>query len=689
MVGPEHGALHLEEIGRVAHVAHEVGAHVRDRLERRGVDLLPGLEHRIGLVPRVQRHLAGVGVDRRLHRVSDVVHVVESHPRVAVRRVADRVAQAYERRVRVVGAQGVAVDDPDDPPVDDRRVRVVVELQVRCHLLHARDGVTVVEDLRLLVDGVGEEDVRRLELQRVDHPVQEIADRGAAVAREGVLRLRGTVGSARVVEFDRVDALGRADDRVGRRVLTEVDPRFVLRLVGEGARRRDAALEEHGVPVVRALVALGRDQAVAVRVDEGRRVPRCGGAELSEVQVAYRHDGVLRLPVDLVAVDVERVGELVVRTVLLELTDRGRDDRGVHDADGCRRVGILTQLTRLGIRRRREVLLLESGDAVRGLRRVDVALVVGALERLLVRSHLDVVDEVRVRDRQHEGRHDEQRRSDEREPPPADHRRHEEEDRDERGGDREDREPRDDRVHVDVARARDPVALRGERLVPVEPEARALHEQVEPGDDRELDARRLRDAQLALAHAHRPVQVGHERRDREADEQHGGQEPEERAQERQGEEVEPDVHVEFRVDRAGVDAVRPQPRRLPLRGRGEACEEAEEHGDAPHRQTPERFDDLLVVIQLRGEARVHGPQAVGELDRREDGDRHRREADEEHHDARRPLRQQNARESELVEPQPIGEQAREDEEAHHDDRDDGEGDADRAADGTRRGLIRR
>ena len=58
--------------------------------------------------------------------------------------------------------------------------------------------------------------------------------------------------------------------------------------------------------------------------------------------------------------------------------------------------------------------------------------------------------------------------------------------------------PGDDGVHAGVAGAGDAVARLDEGLVAVEPEARALHEQVEAGDHGELDARGLRDAQLAL-----------------------------------------------------------------------------------------------------------------------------------------------------------------------------------------------
>jgi hypothetical protein len=136
-------------------------------------------------------------------------------------------------------------------------------------------------------------------------------------------------------------------------------------------------------------------------------------------------------------------------------------------------------------------------------------------------------------------RDDEQAHTDQREPPPADDRRHEEEDGDDRGRDGDDREAGDDRVVVDVARAGDAIALLRQRLVAVEPDAHALHEQVEAREHRELDARGLRDAQLALPDAHRSVQIGDERRQQQRDEQHGRREPEHGTEERQREQVEP------------------------------------------------------------------------------------------------------------------------------------------------------
>ena len=119
------------------------------------------------------------------------------------------------------------------------------------------------------------------------------------------------------------------------------------------------------------------------------------------------------------------------------------------------------------------------------------------------------------------------------------------------------------------------------------------------------------------------------------------------------------------------DAVEPQPGGLPLGGGREAGEEAEEDRDAPHREAAQRLDDLLVAVELRAQPRVHRPQPVGELDREPHRHRHAEESD------RRTSRRRAIHwvastrlEAELVVPEPVGVQVREDEERHHERGDD-------------------
>ena len=73
------------------------------------------------------------------------------------------------------------------------------------------------------------------------------------------------------------------------------------------------------------------------------------GGQPVEVELADRDDGVAQLAVDLVAVDVERVGELVVGLDRLQLLERRRDHRGVDQPDAGDRVGVVAQLAGLAV----------------------------------------------------------------------------------------------------------------------------------------------------------------------------------------------------------------------------------------------------------------------------------------------------------------------------------------------------
>ena len=142
MVLIQHGALNIEHVGRVTHVAHERSVHLVIALHRAGEDALPSLEHRIFLIPGVQGHRAVVGVHGGLHRVTDVVHRLRAlSPRRGGRilRAALRVGELVARRV--------GVHDPLHAVIHDRRVRLGIHRQVRGHLAHAVQRVAFVQNL--------------------------------------------------------------------------------------------------------------------------------------------------------------------------------------------------------------------------------------------------------------------------------------------------------------------------------------------------------------------------------------------------------------------------------------------------------------------------------------------------------------------------------------------------------------
>src|SRR4029079_15117861 len=115
-------------------VLHQVRRDLVLVLDGAGEGTAPGLQHRVGLVPRVERDLAGVGVHGGLDGVPHVIDLVGRQGADTGRRgqgVRGHVVERVTLRLRVVFGGGVTVDDPEDAAVDDRRVDVTVEGQPR------------------------------------------------------------------------------------------------------------------------------------------------------------------------------------------------------------------------------------------------------------------------------------------------------------------------------------------------------------------------------------------------------------------------------------------------------------------------------------------------------------------------------------------------------------------------------
>ena len=123
--------------------------------------------------------------------------------RARVDRVGGHLLQRLLLRQRVLVAGGVAVEDPDDLAVDHGRQRVGVDGQPRRDLLHPLARRAVVEDLAVLVDPRGQQDVGVAELHRVEQLAEDVADPDAVLAGVGVgLRLAGRAAALRDVELD-------------------------------------------------------------------------------------------------------------------------------------------------------------------------------------------------------------------------------------------------------------------------------------------------------------------------------------------------------------------------------------------------------------------------------------------------------------------------------------------------------
>ena len=268
MVLGEHLSLDLEEVRRVAHVRQQVRRNGRPLLDDAGECVPPRLEHRILRAPLIQGDGTGVGVHHRLDRVADVVDRPGRLARDApVRRLAGAGGRGHAQPlgVRVLAGGGVAVHHPVDVAIGHDRVRGAVQGEERRDLGDPGQRLAIVEDLRIAVDGAGQQDVELAELDRVEDPGQRGAHRHAAAALVGGVLLPAGVREG-VVEFLAArPALRPADDDVVALRRAEVHPRLEA---AKQAPRRQVALHVVGGATAGHGVLPGGHEPEAVRVHQ-------------------------------------------------------------------------------------------------------------------------------------------------------------------------------------------------------------------------------------------------------------------------------------------------------------------------------------------------------------------------------------------------------------------------------------
>ena len=401
MIGGQQVALNLEHVLRVTKVAHEVAGDSRHGFDTAGVNLLPGTQDGVLIVPTEQAYGPVVRVDDGLDGVTHVVDLVVLHVLAHLRglRVYGGIGKCLVLGVGVVVRRRVGVDDPHEAlggrgvpvHVDDRGVGGLFESQVGSNLGDTLEWIAVVEDLRGLVGLGGEEQVGGGELDGVQKLVPRVAHGGAAVAREGRRDLAANRRVVRVVEFLGLGAFRGADDGVVGRAGAEVDALLVLPHFADRGHR---LLPIGGQAVAGQLVAVGGDHTVAVRVDGVLVDPGLLlGGQAREVELAHGDDGVTPLAADIVSVYFHAGIEAVVQAGLLELLDGLRDDFRVEQAH-LRSERLIVELARRG--RGGRVVIRLIVDVVQAVGRqsgIDVALNVGRLEGALVGAHAELFDE--------------------------------------------------------------------------------------------------------------------------------------------------------------------------------------------------------------------------------------------------------------------------------------------------------
>ena len=146
------------------------------------------------------------------------------------------------------------------------------------------------------------------------------------------------------------------------------------------------------------------------------------------------------------------------------------------------------------------------------------------------------------------------------------------------------------------------------------------------------------------------------------------QESGDKAEERQGHEVEADVQAELRIVLAEGLLVQEQQDLLPLAGRRAAGEEPEQDGQADHDHPPDGFELDLVPVQVVPDVRVRGVDrtcVVGNPDGKEHRGEHDGEAGDEEGDAREVLGQEDFEETQLLVPEDVRPDIGKEDEADH------------------------
>ena len=405
MVLGQQFSLHLEQAFRVTQVAHQIAGNLRQLVVLAGEDLLPCLDHRIGLIPHVQVHGTVIRIDGGLHGVANVVGVLRSQLTHRGRRFRSGIlggfAQIGHLRIRVGVRRGVAIDDPLDTTIHDRRVHTAVKRQVWRDLGHTLLRGTIIENLRFGVHTVREQNLVGAETDGIQQSGEDITDLRAAIATE---RVGGAFGTGRVIELPRLRTFRSAHDRIFGSVRREVDTRLVLFGFGELALGWNTRLEELRLAVGRHLVAVGGHHTIAVRV-HGMVVDPVTIVKTGKVKFSCCDHRILAHTVDLIFVDGKSIGKRVILLGLLQLLECRGNDLRIEQSDLRGRFRGISQRTSLAFRSGLILFGLHIVQTVCFTGGVDITLDIGRFHFLRVRIHTETLQQHRPCHGKHQAHH--------------------------------------------------------------------------------------------------------------------------------------------------------------------------------------------------------------------------------------------------------------------------------------------
>ena len=645
---------------------HELRRHVVEVLEQVGEDVAVGPQDGILGIHHVQRGGAVEPVNHGLHRVP---HVVEA---VAQAAVVAELLRVGALAVRILRRGRVGVHDVLHPSLGQHRIRVVVDVQERGQLLDAGAHVADVDHLALVGDEAREQRVHLPEPQREGRLAEEAADLHAALALVGVGRL--LTGGGRYVHLLAVGL----DDGVTAEFLAVVEPGLIEGDVQVVADRQPADAEV-GQP---RLHGVGRRQGNPEAMGERERARLPGGLrEIAGVQLARPQHDRRHLAVDLVAVHVQHLGELVVVPLALAVLVGQRQDRGIQQRqvadDVLAACDVVVGQPPGGVESADLHVVEPHGEARGG----DVVLDVHLLARRLGGLHPQPLDDERV-DAAHDDRHEgpephRQRGQDPTLEADVHDQQHERKQRD------QDEQPmhRQPGVQVGVGGAVHHARRGGRQLVAAQEVVRRLDECEGAQQHRKMRLDLRGDALTLLLEADPAVHVVGDGGDEEGEQDDVEQPVDDVGEERQLEDVEPHVVAEPEgvdgIDGTEVHAVGQQEPFLPLIGGAGADRQSEQQRHAEAHQAGPLPERVVIARQhvLLGAARaLGGSHPVGDREVPvEEGEQHCDE-DERQHDPGDDDRAPDIGLAQGVEPEEVRVEAGGAAQRHQHDDDRGDGD---------------
>ena len=564
----QHGALNIEHVSRVTHVAHQRSVHLTVALHRARENTLPRLQHRILLIPRVQGHRTVIRVHGSLHRVTDVVHRV----RTLSTRSGCRVLGATLRVGELI-ARGVGIHDPLHAVIHNRRVRLRIHAQVRRHLTHTIQRVAFVQDLRALTHRIRKQNVRGLELNRVGQASQQRINARTTVTGESVLRIGGVgfLSGKRTVQLQGVALT--AHNRILRRAHAKVNTRLII--LAQGTGRFNTGLQELRVTRRIHLVTVGGNHAVTVGVHHVAVIPGIA-ARLRRVELTSRQHRILRGVTHRIAVHRQLRIKTVVRTELLHLSKRRGHNIRIQQTDIRNGRARRAQRTGTGINRR----VIRSGlnlvQTVRVTGRINIALNKLRLSTLLIRNHLETLNNPRVQAASNHGNNHQHRGANQRQTPTIYRSRHHKHDRHQQSRNRQNSVHRDRRVHIRVHCASPAAHLLLSRGITIQPEAHRTSQQKHSHHNRSVTAECRRGTHTTGLNLNTAVEVVHEQTRERRQHHSGGHQSHHHAEERQRKQEEPVIQTELGVSLTEGLLVEEQRDGAPLSHRRRSNEQAQQ-----------------------------------------------------------------------------------------------------------------